>query len=180
MANWSPCLLPPWPLAELESILEDALRVLESTGVACSHGETIARMAAFGNVRQRGGRLRFGRAWTREHVLSQRHSGPRPPDDGRLAMGGCWVGLAYCDPETLTVRPASTDEAIAMARLWESRGYGGVPPVQPGDVPPRLVTLACERIGLLHSTSLGGSLTVTDPEEVRLLAAMNCAAGRQY
>ena len=67
-----------------------------------------------------------------------------------------------------------------MSRLWDFRGYGGVPPLQPGDVPPALVTLACERIGLLHSRSLGGSMAVTNPQEVHFLIDMNLAAGRRY
>ncbi len=103
-----------------------------------------------------------------------------PPDDRRLTMGACWAGLNYCDPETLQVRPATSDEAAQMARLWDARNTSSVVPLQPGDVPPALVTLAAERIGLLHSRFLGGSLTVTDPEEVRFLIDMNLAAGRRY
>jgi trimethylamine:corrinoid methyltransferase-like protein len=180
MTTWSPSLTPPWPPSELEAILEDALRLLEQIGVACTHPETLRRLRALPGISHRDGRLHFAVGPTREHVARQRHTGPAEPDDRRLTMGGCWAGLAYCDPETGDVRPSTTDEAIAMARLWESRGYGGVSPVQPGDVPPRLVTVTCERIGLLHSSHLGGSMTVTDPEEVRYLIAMNLAAGRRY
>ena len=180
MNKWSPSFTGPWPTSELESILEDALRVLAEIGVACAHERTIARLLDLGGISHRDGRLHFDVAPTRQRVLSKRDLGPPRPDDLQLTMDGCWAGLAYCDPETGEVRKATTDEVIAMARLWESRGYGGVPPVQPGDVPPRLVTLACERIGLLHSSRLGGSMTVTDPREVQFLIDMNLAAGRKY
>jgi len=55
-----------------------------------------------------------------------------------------------------------------------------VVPLMPGDVPPGLATLACERIALLNSRRLGGALTVMDPEEIRYLIDMNLAAGRRY
>lgn len=180
MPIWNPTLALPWTETDLEGVFEDALRVLWEVGIACEHQPTVERLLALGGVAYRDGRLRFDIARTREQVLSQRYTGAPEPDDRRLAMGGCWAALAYCDPLTGAVRPGTTDEAIAMARLWEARGYGGVPPLQPGDVPPRLVTLATERIGLLHSSRLGGSMTVTDPEEVRYLIAMNLAAGRVY
>jgi len=173
MTTWTPTLSRPWTEAELEGILEDALKVLQQVGIACTHQETIRRLLERGGVSYRDGRLRFDVAPTREHVLAQRQTGPEPPDDLQLSMGGCWAGLAYCDPET-------ADEVVAMTRLWEARGYSGVAPVQPGDVPPRLVTLVCERVGLLHSSRLGGSMTVTDPREVEYLIAMNLAAGRKY
>lgn len=180
MPTWSPTLGLPWTETDLENAFEDALRVLSEIGIACEHQPTVECMQALGGIAYRNGRLRFDVAQTREHVLSRRYTGAPEPDDRQLSMGGCWAGLAYCDPETGTVRPGTTDEAVAMARLWEARGYGGVPPLQPGDVPPRLVTLTTERIGLLHSSRLGGSMTVTDPEEVRYLIAMNLAAGRVY
>lgn len=180
MPIWNPTLSPAWTETDLENVFEDALRVLSEIGIACEHQPTVERMLALGGITYRDGRLRFGVEPTREHVLSRRYDGAPEPDDRRLSMGGSWAALAYCDPETGTVRPGTTSEAIAMARLWETRGYGGVPPLQPGDVPPRLVTLATERIALLHSSRLGGSMTVTDPEEVRYLIAMNLAAGRVY
>ena len=180
MSAWSPSLVAPWSAAALERILEDALRVLDQIGVACAHPATVRRLLERGGVDYRGGRLHFAVNPTRAQVLSQRHSEPPAPDERRLAMGGSWACLQYCDPRTGAVRPGTTAEAIAMARLWEARGYGGVPPLQPGDVSPRLVTLACERIGLLHSRALGGAMTVTDPREVRYLIDMNLAAGRRY
>ena len=181
MTTWSPTLTGPWPQSELESILEDALRVLAEVGVACAHEATIARLREQGGVEHRDGRLRFEVAATRDHVLRVRDGRAHAePDDLTLTMDGCWAGLQYCDPATGVVRPGTTDEVIAMTRLWEARGYAGVPPLQPGDVPPRLVTLACERIALLHSSRLGGSMTVTDPREVEFLIEMNLAAGRRY
>lgn len=44
MTTWGSTLSGPWPQSELESILEDALRVLAEVGVACAHEATIARL----------------------------------------------------------------------------------------------------------------------------------------
>jgi trimethylamine:corrinoid methyltransferase-like protein len=101
-------------------------------------------------------------------------------DEPAFSMGRCWACLNYCDPETLDVRPGTSEEAALMVRFWDARDLVGVVPLLPGDVPPELATLAAERIGLLNSRGLGGTLTVMDPEEVRFLMDMNLAAGRTY
>ena len=116
----------------------------------------------------------------RDHWLKKRAQARPASEDNRFTLGGCWAGLFYCDPETLDIRPATSADVAQMSRLWDARGISGVVPVQPGDVPPALVTLAAERIALTNSRYLGGSLTVTDPEQVRMLSDMNLAAGRRY
>jgi len=178
--RWLPALAGPMSRAELESVIEDALRVLERMGIACEHRGTIERVASERGVEYREGRLRFSRGRVMDGVERARRSAAPAPDNGKLTLGGCWAGLFYCDPETLRVRKATTAEARQMARLWDARGIAGVVPLMPGDVPPALVTLASERIALTESRKLGGSLSVLDPEEVRYLVAMNLAAGRRY
>ena len=182
MGTWVPRLPPPLPERELEGILHDACRVLQEIGVECRHAGTRLRLAELGGVTLRHDRVHFAPEPLRDRVaLSQaagKAAGPQP--DGPLTLGACWACLFYCDPESGQVRPASSEEAAAMARLWDARGLRGPVPVVPGDVPPALVTLASERIALTHSALLGGGLTVTDPEEVRHLMAMNLAAGRRY
>ncbi|MBM3501539.1 MAG: hypothetical protein FJX74_23030 [Armatimonadetes bacterium] len=180
MSTWLPRLDPPLPEADLARILDRALAVLAEIGVECTDEAITAQITERSGGACSGGRLRFAAGAMRAHLDSRRASGPPEPDDRRLSMGACWAGLNYCDPETLEVRPATSDEAAQMARLWDARGTSSVVPVQPGDVPPALVTLAAERIGLLHSRYLGGSLTVTDPEEVRFLVEMNLVADRKY
>jgi trimethylamine:corrinoid methyltransferase-like protein len=180
--NWNPSISSPWSPADLEAILEDALQVLEEIGVECAHQGARARLAGWEGATCVGDRVRFARAPVRDHLEGKRTPPAEVLDEGDLAfsLGGCWAGLNYCDPETLDVRPASSQVAGQMARLWDARGLSGVVPLVPGDVPPGLVTLAAERIALTHSRHLGGSLTVTDLEEVRYLIDMNLAAGRRY
>jgi trimethylamine:corrinoid methyltransferase-like protein len=182
MMYWRPSIASPWSSPDLEGILADALRVLEEIGVECAHGGVLARLADWDGASIAGERVRFAKKQVRDHLEGKRALSVASPDvgDPPFSLGGCWAGLNYCDPETLDVRPATSGEAAQMARLWDARGLSGVVPLVPGDVPPGLVTLAAERIALTHSRYLGGSLTVTDPEEIRYLIDMNLAAGRRY
>ena len=182
MNQWTPEIVRPWSLSDLEEILRQAIRVLEEIGVECAHEQTRDRLAEWDGVAFVGDRIRFSSERVREHLERKRAVSEKLSieEDADFSLGGCWAGLNYCDPETGAVRPASTCDAADMARLWDARGRSGVVPLIPGDVPPRLVTLASEWIALTHSRYLGGSLTVNDAEEIRLLIDMNLAAGRRY
>jgi len=182
MRKWSPRISQPFSSEDLDGIFADALRTLEEVGIECAH-EGIARRltdktgASFAN-----GRVLFPARRVEEHVEAGRAAIAAAPevDDTRFTAGRCWACLNYCDPETQEVRAGTSAEAAQMIRLWDARGLSGVVPLMPGDVPPALTTLAAERLALIHSRDLGGSLTVMDPEEVRFLIDMNLAAGRRY
>ncbi len=182
MTNWHPGLAAPLSSRELEAILGDALRVLAEIGVECTDESIAQQLATWPGATYRHRRVRFGAPQVREHLEQARASAAKASaeDDIRFTMGGCWAGLNYCDPVTQQVRPATSREAAQMARLWDARGLAGIVPLQPGDVPPAMVTLAAERIALQNSRCLGGGLTVTDPEVVPFLIDMNLAAGRRY
>ena len=182
MVRWRPVLDPPLSETDLEGILNRACRVLEQVGVECTHRETRHRLLDHGGVSRRGDRLHFEMAHLLDRVEAVRAGAQAVQDDedGELTMGACWACLFYCEPTTQEVRPATAADAEAMARLWDARGLAGPVPVTPGHVPPGLATLEAERIALIHSARLGGGLTATDPDEVRLLIDMNQAAGRRY
>jgi trimethylamine:corrinoid methyltransferase-like protein len=174
-------LIQPWQDGDLELVVRDAVRVLVDLGVRCDHAGTVALLRECGLAEHRNGRLRFDAKRLQTEIDRARANPPPDPGDGMaFGMGGCWPGLNYCDPVTNGVRPGTTAEAEQMARFWDARGVSGPVPLMPGDVPPALVTLTAEWIGLRHSRALGGSLTVTDPEEVRYLRDMNTVAGRRY
>jgi len=169
-----------WSNEDSARVLEQARRILSEIGVHCEHAPMRELLSGWG-AEPLDERLRFPDVAVDEHLAGMRPTQDEPDMEApTLTAGGCWAALFYCDPESLEVRPATTPEAIRMARLWDARGIDGVVPLVPGDVPPALVTVAAERIGLIHSRHLGGMLTVTDPEEVRLLRDMNLAAGRRY
>jgi trimethylamine:corrinoid methyltransferase-like protein len=181
MQSWSPSIAPPLNASETEEIYHQALEVLEKIGIECDHEETTQRLIDEVGASYSNGRIHFPAASVDAHVNARRAQlQATGGDEPAFSMTGCWCCLNYCDPETLDVRPATSDEVALMARFWDAREISGAVPVLPGDVPPELATLAAEHIGLTHSRGLGGKLTVMDPEEVRFLVDMNLAAGRTY
>ncbi len=165
----------------MEAVLADALRVLEEIGVECVHEGAVKRILRWPGASYVDGRLRFASSRVGEYLDAIRANlAADSADDEEFSLGGCWTCLNYCDPLTQDVRPATSEEAAEMTRLWDARGDTGTIPLMPGDVPPELATLASERIALTNSRRLGGSLTVMDPEEVRFLIDMYQAAGRRY
>jgi hypothetical protein len=58
--------------------------------------------------------------------------------------------------------------------------FGSAIPLYAPGVPPRLATLAAERIALLHTRRLGGQLVALDRSEIGFMAGMYRAAGRRY
>ena len=182
MTNWTPGLTPPWSTSDLDGILNDALRVLSEIGIKCTPEGVRSRLAEYGGFSFKDQRVHFSEAGVRAHLEKKREAFEKSNDDegSEFTLGDCWAGLNYCDPETREIRPASSEEAAQMARLWDARGHGGVVPIIPGDVSPALTTLAAERIALENSRFMGGKLTVIDPEEVRFLIDMNGVVGRRY
>ena len=182
MPQWKPRVPLPYSAEDLERVVSDALRVLQEIGLECPHREVARRLAEWPGAAYERGRVTFAPDPLREHVSEKRArlAGFPQEDDTHFTLGGCWAALYYCDPLTQDVRPAASQEAAQMARLWDARGLHGIVPVVPGDVTPALVTLTAERLALENSRFLGGSLPVADAEEVRFLTDMNLAAGRRY
>ena len=167
---------------------EGALRILSELGVACTHVVAVGRLQEKSGIRLRNGRLIFPREAMEAHFQKKRRDlrasyleAAGTKDAGVFRLGGQWNCLNYLDPVTEVHRGCTYDEAVWLARLSEALGAKGGPiPLAPGDVDPRLRTLVCEKIALLHTKGMGSWLTATDPEEIRILAEMHKAAGRRY
>ena len=121
--NWSPRLTSPWSPADLESILEDALKVLQQIGVECTHPAAREALSGWPGASVGGERIYFAPANVRDHWLKKRaQARPAPKEDTRFTLGGCWAGLFYCDPDTQAIRPAtSADVALMCAALGCAR-----------------------------------------------------------
>lgn len=169
--------------ARAEEILQSALELLDQHGIEFDDAELFRKIEEKVPCTFRNGRILLPREKLGDFfekrkpwlAASQRHA------EDRITIGGNWHAWYLCDPLTNKPRAASLREAEEMARLAESLGAGRGPiPVAPGDVPPRLHTLECERIALCCTEGMGGCLTATDPEEIETLKEMNQAAGRRY
>lgn len=172
--------------SDIKTVHDSALRVLDEVGILCQHKKAAGLLADGGEARYEGGRLYFRpeaiealfEEKKAEFARSEAEASAKPTE---FSLGGHWNCLEYCDPDTNMPRPATVEEACDMARLSEALGADGGPiPVAPGKINPRLRTLECERIALVHTRKHGGWLTATDGEEIRILADMHKAAGRRY
>src|SRR5512136_1305409 len=115
MSSWNPRLsaLPLSP-ADLEAIVEDALRVLAEVGVECASPGARQLFCSWPGASATGDRIRLASGPVRQHLEGCRAAtGPATGDEVPFTLGGCWAGLAYCDPRTQQVRPATSDEATA-------------------------------------------------------------------
>jgi len=179
---YRPQLTRPYTDDQLEGMLTDALRVLETIGVECNEPGAVERVTAEAGVTHDGGRLKFDPDAMRAHIAEVREriaatEDVEPPFEALTA----WCCLNYADPETHEVRPPTTEDAIRMTRLMDARGCSNWSiPLVPADVNPRHRTLACEYIALANSRGLGGFTPATDKREIEYLIDMYQAAGRTF
>ena len=178
---------PLFSAAEIRTVETDAVRLLAEVGLQCDHAATLERLRAAG-AKVAGGRVLLDAGRVEGFFADRKHrlaadlrAAEARPGSGDFTMGGQWNCLELCDPATNLPKPATTSEAVSMARLSEALGAKGGPiPVAPSDVDPAVRTLVCERIALTHTAGLGSWLTATDPIVLAALTDMYDVAGRRY
>ena len=168
---------------KINDIFYSALKILNEIGIECRHKKTIDLLQQNGKITYKNERIHFDPDAMEEFFHSKVKSFTDTAIDENMdfKMGSHWHAWELCDPITNMPRPATLDEAAQMARLSEMLGGNGCPiPVAPGGINPRLNTLTSEKIALLNTKKLGGALTATDSEEIKILSQMHQAAGRKY
>ena len=167
---------------KVQTVYRQALKIADEIGVKCNNRQFLSTLAAKAGIRYANGRMTIPCDEMDEFFQMRKDeifAGFKEQKEIRL--GRQWHSWELCDPVTNSPRLASEKEAIDMARLSESIGSRGCPiPVAPGNINPRLHTLECEKLALIYTRSLGGQLTATDDEEIRVLIDMYLAAGRKY
>ena len=167
----------------VDTVLDLALRTAAEIGVGCKSPGIVSAVLNTGIAEYSGDRLLFPRKRLHDFLTKRKSSiAAESRSDGEpVTFGSQWHSWELCDPVTNTPRAATEDEAIDMAHLAESLGSEDSPiPVAPEGIPPRLHTLECERLALLHTRGLGGRLPVANDEEIRVISEMHQAAGRRY
>lgn len=167
---------------QMEYIYDKALETLEKVGLQCDHKPTVEALAQRVPLAQRGGRLHLDRESLADYFAQRKLELAAAEEDAPpFTTGGHWNSAMLCDPLTNRPRPASEEEAVAMARLSDALGSVRVPlPVSPGGINPRLNTLVCEKLALQNTRNLGCCLTATEDYEVETIVEMYKAAGRRY
>jgi len=178
-------LVPKQPILndeKAERIISESINILETVGIGC--GEAVAvKLRACVPFEYKNNRMCFSRPAMLNHLelrkglLHKKHQ----PTTNRITAGGQCNAWYYLDPVTNIPRYATLSEAIDMAHFVECIGTKrSAIPVTPGEIPGIHHALECERIGLIHTKSLGGILPVSNDYEVESLIDMNNAAGRRY
>lgn len=159
-----------------------ALETLSKIGVQCDHQPTVHELSGKTSIKFKKNRILFDSSQihqffdTRKNEIISRQKEELP-----FTAAGHWNSPYLCDPVTNKPRPASEHEAISMAKLSEALGSKNNPiPVSPGNIPPRLNTLVCERLALKHTRNMGCCLTATDEYEVESIVQMFQIAERRY
>ena len=122
--HFAPRFNRPFSLDDLEGIQNDALRVLDQIGIACSHQPTVDCLTSWNGVRYEEGRLHFAQNLSRPHVkdVERRSAAVPPPPEPPFELAAPWCCMEYADPRTGTVRPPTTADAVEMARMMDTRG----------------------------------------------------------
>jgi len=166
---------------KIDDIFNSALKILGEVGIYCSHEKTVDMLRQKGSIEYKNGRIYFNRNSLEECFYKTIKSFAYIDTDIEFGMGGHWHTWELCDPLTNMPRPASPEETVQMAKLSEILGGGSRPiPVAQGNINPRLNTLNSEKIAMIHTKTMGGYLTVTDSEEIKIISQMHTAAGRKY
>lgn len=165
---------------QCEYIYKNALETLSKVGVYCENKQTVDELSAKTSIKYDNKRIFFDAAKVSDFFQWPKNK-VSPASVPGFSVSNHWNAHALCDPAANKPRPASEQEAIDMAKLSDSLGSKDVPiPVSPGNIPPQLNTLACEKIALTHTKNLGGCLTATDDYEIESLVQMYQIAKRRY
>ncbi len=166
---------------DVQQIYHSALKVLSEVGIQCGHKKMVDILSQKGRIRYDNGRIYLYTDVIDDYFNKRKLEIASRHCDNEFKMGGQWHSWELCDPVFNRPRPATLEESVQMAKLAEMLGSVGDPiPVTPGGTDPGLHTLLSIKIGLLHTRTLGGKLTATDREEIRILSDMYKAAGRKY
>ncbi len=166
---------------ELEEIHAGALRLLEETGIACAHRGVHEALSGTPGISIGGGRIKFARELVERYVAKLRAEGKRARPPERFTLGGPWIAMWLCDPQSNSPREATAEDCARMVKLCDALNLGpGTAPVVASDAPLPLRAIHTDRLCLLHSRELGGGLGVRNEVELELEKEMWAAAGRKF
>lgn len=169
--------------AVVAKVREDCLELLESVGVGIESGEVLDELSRREGIRVDGGRVFFTPRVVEDIIRAVREDNAdymlnipcrkaplvRPP----------FLCLRVWDEGAASPRKAACDDLALAARLLDSYGADGVPPVHPADVEPHMRQLVTARISYENSRGIGSYLQADSADEVRALCELGRAAGRE-
>ncbi|MHC4714567.1 MAG: trimethylamine methyltransferase family protein [Planctomycetota bacterium] len=172
----------------IEKIRADVFALLESVGVGVESAEVLGELARHKGVRVEGEKVFYSpalverfieqvRAENTEYMLNQ------PAEEGKGAtvplIRPPFLCMRVWDLQKNAAVKATTDDLTRAARLLDSYGAAGVPPVHPQEVPNHLRQVATAKISYENSRGIGSFLQAESLREAEILCNMAAAAGRR-
>jgi len=168
--------------AAVEKIKGDAFDLLESAGVGIENDEVLGELQRHEGVRVDDGKAFYSPAlvekfigWVRADNAEYMLNVPgretplvRPP----------FLCTRVWDLEAGRAREANVEDLARAARLMDSWGAEGVPPVHPQDIDARLRQVVTARVSYENSRGIGGFMLAETLDEAEILCHMGRAAGR--
>lgn len=188
MIDW--CQITGFTDEFIASMHKKALRVLATIGMEIRHPQLIAKLKQAG-IRTCGNRVYLEQTFIEEQLASNRQMQKQrvKPElkTGLLAESEINVGVGdmpqfYLDPETETVLPMTTENAIKATKFLNTmnssyKNVGGGMPAIPSDVPGQLLAVVEYYLGCEYSRNGGGYDTLQPIEALpyiyRMAEAMN-------
>ncbi len=166
----------------VEKIASDVFALLETVGVMVDSRDVLEDLSRHKGIRVDGEKVFYSprlieefiaqvRAENTEYMLGDRERDEplvRPP----------FLCMRVWDRVKNAARKATTDDLARAARLLDSYGAAGVPPVHPQDTPNRLRQVVTARVSYENSRSIGSFLQADSVDEAEILCRMGEAAGR--
>ena len=166
--------------ADLESIRDQVVAVLDRVGVECPHARTLTRIAGEKGIRVEGTRVRFAPELVLKTMAEQKARYPRRQVPDEVTVTGPWNCLNIEDLDTGKIRPSTSADVLAMWRLLGAVNGGSVCPVYPHDVAGPLQVLFIEKTGLEITKTTGTLLEYHDDAMRDIAIEMYRAAGIRY
>lgn len=166
-----------WPdvtAFDVESVWENACRILEGVGLAVLNPAIRRRLA--GTLPCEGERVRLPRGLTQRYLEEIRDRGegrPSPPPGTPITVGNSDLNVSYLDPRTDENRPYDTATVVRHAKLAfqlteEGLLAGGLTGV-PQDVPPRLQFVMGAYLDALYNPRPSSHTLALDPDQFGFL-----------
>lgn len=167
---------------EADSIVDDALALLEHTGMMVDHDGLLDWLAGQPGVTVAQRRIRLSGQlvgdWLPEiHRHNLCYSFNRPDDTWLLVPP--YMASAYRDPVTLEVRRPTAAGLALSARLCHALGMAGPSPLHLQEGPETVRQLRTWRVMVENTTTVGGWGPVASVPEAQAMIEVGTAAGRE-
>jgi len=168
--------------AAISKIRDDAFELLERVGVQVDDDDVRRDLARHDGLRIEGDLVYYSLGLVERFIEDVR----RQNTEYMLNVPGReplvtppFLCMRVWDERADRARPATVGDLADAARLLDSYGVWGVPPVHPQEVPANLRQVVTAKVSYENSREIGSFVQATTIPEAEILSCMGEAAGRK-